>query len=76
LTAAEDDYRRGFHDGESGRPEKTGSDSYAAGWRVGSRFALDTAEPPEPALPPARTADIADVLAEIPKRLWTPSTRS
>jgi hypothetical protein len=73
MTAAEDDYRRGFHDGESGRSEASGSDSYAAGWRVGAAFARDEPEAPAPVV---RTADIADVVAEIPRHLWTPDPRS
>jgi hypothetical protein len=64
VTAAEDDYRRGFHDGESGRSEASGSDSYAAGWRVGATFARDA---PEQTTATPRTADIRDVLAEIPR---------
>jgi hypothetical protein len=69
VTTAEDDYRRGFHDGESGRREAKGSDSYASGWRVGATFAKQS---PEPTAPTARTVDIKDVVAEIPTELWTP----
>jgi hypothetical protein len=70
-TAAEDDYRRGFHDGEAGRPQTSDSDSYAAGWRVASIFARDPAEQLTP-VPAARTVNLADVMAELPRGLWTP----
>jgi len=69
MTVAEDDYRRGFHDGELGRCEASGSDSYAAGWRVGKTFADQT---PEAATPSPRTVDVNDVVAELPRELWTP----
>jgi hypothetical protein len=72
VTTAEDDYRRGFHDGESGRCEAKGSDSYASGWRVGATFAKPAPEPTAPSAPSTRTVDVQDVLAEIPSRLWTP----
>jgi hypothetical protein len=71
MTAAEDDYRRGFHDGELGRCEARGSDSYASGWRVGATFASQPTEPTKVDATP-RTVEIADVLAEIPRDLWTP----
>ncbi len=69
MTVAEDDYRRGFHDGERGRTQASGSDSYISGWRIGSTFAR---EAPEPAVEAARTVDVQDVLAEIPGELRTP----
>jgi len=72
VTVAEDDYRRGFHDGESGRCEARGSDSYASGWRVGTTFAKQALEPTESTEPSARTVDVQDVLAELPRELWTP----
>jgi hypothetical protein len=66
---AEQDYRRGFHDGEAGRTEARGSDSYCAGYRVGATFARDALQAPETATDSARTVDVAEVLAEIPRRL-------
>jgi hypothetical protein len=66
---AEDDYRRGFEDGEAGRTQASDTDSYAAGWRVATIFARDTAALDGPA---PRTVDIQDVVAELPRGLWTP----
>lgn len=74
TTTAEDDYRRGFHDGEAGRCETRGSDSYAAGWRVGTTFAQEAPELADPAPASARTVDVQDVLAELPRGLWTPGS--
>jgi hypothetical protein len=67
TTTAEDDYRRGFHDGELGRCAVRGTDSYAAGWRIGTTFARDVSEVPELTAPTPRTVDVADVLSELPR---------
>jgi hypothetical protein len=72
TTRAEEDYRRGFHDGESGRAEVSGSESYRGGYRVGALFARDAHQAAEPSAGETRAVDVADVLAEIPRRLRKP----
>jgi hypothetical protein len=67
TTTAEDDYRRGFHDGEMGRCAARGSDSYAAGWRIGTTFARDAGEVPALTPPTPRTVEVQDVLSELPR---------